>query len=52
MFENAMWLLIVAGGPLILAVLIAWALITRRRPGPAERRERDEKTREAYRDAQ
>lgn len=51
MFENGMWLLIVAGGPLILAILIAWALLTRRRPGPAERRERDEATRKLYRDA-
>lgn len=52
MFENTLWFLIVAGGPLLLAVVLAWALITRRRPGPAERRERDEATREGYRDAQ
>lgn len=51
MFENAMWLLVVAGGPLFLAVLLAWALVKRRRMGPAERRERDRATREAYRDA-
>jgi hypothetical protein len=52
MFENSMWLLIVAGGPLLLAILISWALITRRKAGPAERRERDRATREGYRDAQ
>ena len=51
MFENALWLLVVAGGPLLLAILLAWALITRRRPGPAERREQDRATRELYRDA-
>jgi hypothetical protein len=51
MFENTMWLVIVAGGPLLLAILIAWALLTRRRLGPAERRERDRATRENYRDA-
>jgi hypothetical protein len=50
MLENALWLLIVAGGPLLLATLMAWALITRRRPGPAERREQDRATRELYRD--
>ncbi len=51
MFENVMWLLIVAGGPLLLAVLFGWALLNRRRAGPAERRERDRATREIYRDA-
>jgi hypothetical protein len=50
MLENALWLLIVAGGLLLLATLLAWALITRRRPGPAERREQDRATRELYRD--
>jgi hypothetical protein len=52
MFENSMWLLVVAGGPLLLAILIAWALIARRKAGPAEQRERDKATRELYRDAQ
>ena len=51
MFENNLWLVIVAGGPLLLAALLAWALLTRRRIGPVERRERDEATRETYRDA-
>ena len=44
MFENSMWLLIVAGGPLLLAIVIAWALMTRRPKGPVERRERDRAT--------
>ena len=51
MFENSMWLLIVAGGPLLLALVIAWALMTRRPKGPVERRERDRATRDTYRDA-
>ncbi len=51
MFENFMWLVIVAGGPLLIAILLAWALLKRRRPGPAEQRERDEATRKVYRDA-
>lgn len=51
MFENALWLVTVAGGPLLLAMLLAWALLTRRRKGPAERREQDRATREVYRDA-
>ncbi len=51
MFENALWLLIVAGGPLLLAILFAWALLTRRRKGPVEQREQDRATREVYRDA-
>jgi hypothetical protein len=51
MFENALWLVIVAGGPLLLAILFAWALLTRRRRGPAEQREQDRATREVYRDA-
>ena len=27
MFENAMWLMVVAGGPLLLAVLLAWCCL-------------------------
>lgn len=51
MFGNIMWLLTVAGGPLLLAVLLAWALLNRHHAGPAERRERDRATREVYLDA-
>ncbi|WP_164783905.1 MULTISPECIES: hypothetical protein [unclassified Mesorhizobium] len=50
MFENSMWLLVVAGGPLILAILIAYALLTRRRRGPAERRESERATERLYRE--
>jgi hypothetical protein len=50
MFENSMWLLVVAGGPLVLAVLIAYALLTRRRRGPAERRESKLATERLYRE--
>ncbi|MDQ2634592.1 MAG: hypothetical protein M3Y43_05075 [Pseudomonadota bacterium] len=51
MFENSLWLVMVTGGPLLLAVLIAWALLTKRHRGPAERREQDRATREVYKDA-
>ncbi|RVB79126.1 MULTISPECIES: hypothetical protein [unclassified Mesorhizobium] len=50
MFENNMWLIVVAGGPLLLAILIAYALITRRDRGPAERRESDRATERLYRE--
>lgn len=50
MFENSMWLLVVAGGPLILAILIAYALLTQRRRGPAERREGERATERLYRE--
>ena len=49
MFENGMWLFVVAGGPLIIAILIAYALLTRRRRGPAERRESARATERLYR---
>jgi hypothetical protein len=50
MFENSMWLFAVAGGPIILALVVAYALLTRRRRGQAERRESDRATRNVYRD--
>ena len=50
MFENSMWLLVVAGGPIVLAIAIGYALLNRRRLGAAERRERDQATRRLYRD--
>lgn len=33
MFENGMWLLVVAGGPAIIAVVVAYALLMRRHRG-------------------
>jgi hypothetical protein len=45
---NFLWFMMVALGPVLLAVLLAFALLKRRRPGPAERRERDEETRRGY----
>ncbi|ESW85150.1 MULTISPECIES: hypothetical protein [unclassified Mesorhizobium] len=48
MFETSLWLLVVAGGPLLLAILIAYALLTQRRRGPAERRESDRATERLY----
>jgi hypothetical protein len=50
MFENSMWLIVVAGGPLLLAILIAYALLTWRHRGPAERRESDRATERLYRE--
>ncbi|MCP9228717.1 hypothetical protein NKJ72_10395 [Mesorhizobium sp. M0045] len=48
MSGNSLWLLVVAGGPLLLAVLIAYALLTQRRRGPAERRESERATERLY----
>ncbi|RWK41437.1 hypothetical protein [Mesorhizobium sp.] len=50
MFENTMWLIVVAGGPLLLAILLAYALLTWRRRGPAERRESKRATERLYRE--
>jgi hypothetical protein len=50
MFENSFWLFVVAGGPIILAVIIAYALLTRRRRGLAERKESERATRTLYND--
>lgn len=50
MFENSMWLIVVAGGPLLLAILIAYALLTQRDRSPAERRESDRATERLYRE--
>ena len=50
MFENSMWLIVVAGGPLLLAILLAYAHLTWRRRGPAERRESDRATERLYRE--
>lgn len=48
MFENGMWLFVVAGGPLIIAIVVAYALLNRRHRGPAERRETAEATDRIY----
>ena len=49
MFENNMWLFAVAGGLIILSLVVAYALLTKRRRGQAESRETDRATREVYR---
>ncbi|MFE0014684.1 hypothetical protein ACFWXH_07565 [Mesorhizobium sp. NPDC059054] len=49
MFENEMWLLLLTVGPIVLAGVIAFALLTRRRKSPAEQREQDAATRRLYR---
>lgn len=48
MFESVMWLLVVAGGPLLLVILMAYVVARHRRPGPAERRESDRATDRLY----
>ena len=45
---NYLWLLVVAGGPLLLAVLLGYALLRRRRLRRAERVAQDRGTREAF----
>ena len=50
MFENSMWLFVVVGGPLILLIIFAYVIVTRRRKGPAEQRERDRATDRLYRE--
>lgn len=47
MTEN-FWLLIVAGGPVLIAVLIAVALLQRRKRSPAERAATERATAELY----
>lgn len=45
---NYLWLLVVAGGPLLLAVLIGFALLRRRRLSRAEHIAQDRGTRKVY----
>ncbi len=47
MTEN-LWLLVVAGGPVLIAVLIAVALLQRRKRTPAERAATDRATADLY----
>jgi hypothetical protein len=50
MLENSLWTLVVAGGPLLLAIVFAWVLLRRRPLTPGERVRRDQATRRLYRD--
>lgn len=47
MTEN-LWLLIVAGGPVLIAILIGFALFQRRRPSPARRAATERATARLY----
>lgn len=47
MTEN-LWLVVVAGGPVLLAVALAFALFQRRRRTPAERAAADRATADLY----
>jgi len=46
--ENILWLLVVAGGPLLLAILFGFALMRKRRLSRAERDARERGTREVF----
>jgi hypothetical protein len=45
---EVLWLILVAMGPVLIAALLAYALITRRRPGPATRKARKRETERLY----
>jgi hypothetical protein len=47
---NYLWLGVVAGGPLLLGLLLAYALLRRRRLTGAERAESRQATEKLYRD--
>ena len=46
--ENVLWLLVVAGGPLLLAILIGYALLRKRRLTRSERAARERGTRDVF----
>lgn len=48
MFENSTWLLLVAGGPVLIAAAIAYALMTRRRLTPREKARQHEAVQDLY----
>jgi heme exporter protein D len=50
MAMDYLWLAVVAIGPLVLGMLIAYAIMSRRREGPATRRARQEATERVYRE--
>lgn len=41
MFDNEIWLLLLTITPILVAGLIGFAMLRRRRQGPAQRREHD-----------
>ncbi len=45
-----LWFFAVAGGPLVLALAIIYALLRRRRLSREEKAKRDERTRKLYRE--
>jgi hypothetical protein len=47
---EVLWLAIVALGPVLFAALLAYALISRRRLGPATRKARKRETERLYRE--
>ncbi|MDN2578480.1 hypothetical protein [Aquibium sp. ELW1220] len=46
--ENILWLLVVAGGPFLLAILFGFALLRKRRLSRSERSARDRGTRDVF----
>jgi hypothetical protein len=45
---DLLWLIVVALGPLLLAILIGYVLLTRRKSGPREREARREAVEHLY----
>lgn len=45
---NLLWLLVTGGGPLLLVILIAWALMRKRKLSRREQVARDQGTREVF----
>ncbi len=48
MFESFEWSFLTILGPVVLAIVIGWALMTRRRPTRSEKVVRDVETRKGY----
>jgi hypothetical protein len=48
MMTNSLWLMAVAGGPIVLAAVIIYVRMRARRFGPAEKAAQDRATRELY----
>jgi hypothetical protein len=47
---DVLWLIVITLGPLLLAVLIAYVLLTRRKLGPREKQAQREAVERTYRD--
>jgi hypothetical protein len=50
--ENFLWMLAIAGGPIVLGAVLGYVLLTRRRLSPREEATRDEATKALYQKTQ